>query len=52
MLARLLFWRHVGEVLAFQSLDREVGCHLNRAEGIGQRRILLQRIQRLIERGW
>jgi len=52
MPTRLFLGRHVGEVLAFQSLDREVGRHLRWPKGVGQQGVLLQRIQRLIEGGW
>ena len=52
MLARLLLWRGVGEVSAFQSLDRKVCRRLGWAEGVGQHGIVLQRIQRLIEGCW
>lgn len=52
MLARLFLGRRLGEVLALQSLDRQVGGHLNRAKSVGQHSVLLQGIQRLVERGW
>ena len=52
VLARLFLGRDLGEVLALQSLDREVGGHLNRAKSVGQHSVLLQGIQRLFEGSW